>query len=69
MKTVILTETQIRNVIDKIVNEQNSVRTESIVVDLGAVWGSGKWKMTPQQMSEIEGKLKQITDFITKNKR
>lgn len=68
MKTVILTETQIRNVIDKIITEQNSVRTESTVVDLGAVWPSGKWKMTPQQMSEIEGKLRQITDFIKKNK-
>ena len=68
MKTVILTETQIRNVIDKIVNEQNESRTESLVVDLGTAWPAGKWKMTPQQMTNIEGKLRQITDFVRKNK-
>lgn len=68
MKTVILTETQVRNVIDRIINEQNSVRTESLSVDLGAAWPSGKWKMTPQQMTNIEGKLREIADFVKKNK-
>lgn len=68
MKTIILTETQTRKIINKIINEQNVVRSESLTVDLGAVWAPGKWKITPQQISNIQNKVKQITDFINKNK-
>lgn len=68
MKTVILTENQVKNVIDRIINEQNSAKTETLAVDLGAAWSAGKWKMTSQQISSIDEKLRQITDFITKHK-
>lgn len=68
MRTVILSESQVRNVIDKILSEQNSMRTESLAVNFDAIWPMGKWKLTSQQSGPIVQKLIQITDFINKNK-
>lgn len=68
MRTVILTETQIRNVIDRVLSEQNSIRTEALTVNFDAIWPMGKWKLTSQQSGPIVQKLVQITDFINKNK-
>jgi hypothetical protein len=68
MKTVILSESQIKNVIDRILSEQNSVRTEALAVNFDAIWPMGKWKLTSQQSGPIVQKLIQITDFINKNK-
>ena len=68
MRTVILTETQIKKVIDRVLSEQNSVRTEALSVNFDAVWPMGKWKLTSQQSGPIVQKLTQITDFINKNK-
>jgi len=67
MKTLILTEDQIRNVIDNLINEQNENKKESLVVNFGAVWPVGKWKLTPQQIGGVNQKLVQITDFINKH--
>jgi hypothetical protein len=67
MKTVILSESQIRNVIDKILSEQNSIKTEALAVNFDAIWPMGKWKLTSQQSGPIIQKLTQITDFINKN--
>jgi hypothetical protein len=68
MKKVILSEEQIKRLVDKLViNEQNGVRTESLTVQLGSIWPMGMWKITPQQVNELNPKLKQITDFINKN--
>lgn len=68
MKTVILSESQVKNVIDRILSEQNEIRTESTTVNFNAVWAMGMWKLTPQQSSPIIQKLIEITDFINKNK-
>jgi hypothetical protein len=68
MKTVILSESQVKNVIDRILSEQNEVRTEALTVNFDAVWAMGMWKLTQQQSSPIIQKLIEITDFINKNK-
>lgn len=68
MKTLIITESQVKNVIDKILSEQNEIRTEALTVNFDAVWSMGKWKLTSQQAGPIVQKLIQITDFINKNK-
>jgi hypothetical protein len=68
MKTVILSESQVKNVIDRILSEQNEVRSEALTVNFDAVWGMGMWKLTPQQSGPIVQKLIQITEFINKNK-
>jgi len=68
MKTLILTESQVKNLIDGVILEQNESKKESITVNFGAVWPMGKWKITPQQTSTITGKLVQITNFINQHK-
>jgi hypothetical protein len=68
MKTVILSESQVKNVIDRILTEQNEIRTEALTVNFDAVWGMGMWKLTSQQSGPIVQKLIGITDFINKNK-
>lgn len=68
MKTIILTENQIRRVIDGVINEQNESKKETITVNFGAVWPMGKWKVTSQQASTITPKLVEIVNFITKHK-
>lgn len=68
MKTVILSESQVKNVIDRILSEQNGLRTEALTVNFDAVWGMGMWKLTPQQTGPIVQKLIEVTDFINKNK-
>ncbi len=68
MKTIILSESQVKNVIDGILSEQNGTRTEALTVNFDAIWPMGKWKLTPQQSGSIVEKLIQITDFINKNK-
>jgi hypothetical protein len=60
MKTVILSESQVKNVIDRILSEQNEVRTEALTVNFDAVWGMGKWKLTSQQSGPIVQKLMQV---------
>jgi hypothetical protein len=68
MKKVILSEDQIKRMIDKLViNEQDGVRTESLTVQMGSIWPMGMWKITQQQINQLDPKLKQITDFINKN--
>jgi hypothetical protein len=68
MKTIILSESQVKNVIDRLLSEQTPLRTESIVVNFDAIWPMGKWKLTPQQTEPITQKLTQIRDFINKNR-
>jgi hypothetical protein len=68
MKTVILSESQVKNVIDRILSEQNEIRTEALTVNFDAVWAMGMWKLTSQQSGPIVQKLIQVTDFINKNK-
>lgn len=68
MKTVILSESQVKNVIDRILSEQNEIRTEGLTVNFDAVWSMGMWKLTSQQSGPIIQKLIGITDFINKNK-
>jgi hypothetical protein len=68
MKTVILSESQVKNIIDRILSEQNEIRTEALTVNFDAVWGMGMWKLTSQQSGPIVQKLIGITDFINKNK-
>ena len=69
MKKVILSEEQIKRMIDKLViNEQNGVRTESLTVQMGSIWPMGKWKLTEQQAQQLEPKLNQIVDFINKHR-
>lgn len=68
MKTVILSESQIRNVIDRILSEQNEIRTEALTVNFDAIWPMGKWKLTNEQSGPIVQKLISVTDFINKHK-
>lgn len=68
MKTVLLTENQIRKLIDVVILEQNENKTESITVNFGALWPMGKWKLTPQQTSQITDELVKITNFINQHK-
>lgn len=68
MKTLILTENQIKKVINKIVIEQNQNRTESTVIPLDVKWGMGKWKMTQNEINSISQKLVDITNFINRHK-
>lgn len=68
MKTVILTEKQVKNLIDGVLLEQNESKKESITVNFGAVWPMGKWKITPQQTTSITQKLVEITNFINQHK-
>lgn len=68
MKTIILSESQVKNVIDRILSEQNEIRTEALTVNFDAVWAMGMWKLTSQQSGPIVQKLIQVTDFINKNK-
>ena len=69
MKKVILSEEQIRRMIDKLfVNEQNEVRTESLTVPLGSIWPMGYWKLTSNQISKLNPELSKITNFINNNK-
>jgi hypothetical protein len=68
MKTVILSESQVKNVIDRILSEQNEVRTEALTVNFDAVWSMGMWKLTSQQAGPIIQKLIDVTNFINKNK-
>lgn len=68
MKRIVVTENQAKKIVDYIINEQNSVKTEALTVDFGAVWPMGKWKLTNEQIAVIAQKSTQITDFITKHK-
>jgi len=68
MRTVILTENQIKKLIDGVVLEQNESKTESISVNFGAMWSMGKWKLTPQQTSSITNELVKIVNFINQHK-
>ncbi len=68
MRTVILTESQLKKVIDGVINEQNESRTESITVNFGALWPMGKWKLTQQQTSQMSDELVKIVNFINQNK-
>jgi hypothetical protein len=68
MRTVILTESQLKKVIDGVISEQNESRTESITVNFGALWPMGKWKLTQQQTSQISDELVKIVNFINQNK-
>lgn len=68
MKTIILSESQVKNVIGRILSEQNEIKTESATVNFDAVWSMGKWKLTSQQSGPIIQKLIQITDFINNHK-
>jgi len=69
MKKVILTEDQIKRMVDKlVVSEQNEVRTESLTVPLGSIWPMGYWKLTSSQISKLNPELSKITNFINKNK-
>lgn len=68
MKTLLLTENQIRKLIDVVILEQNENKTESITVNFGALWPMGKWKLTPQQTSQITDELVKITNFINQHK-
>jgi hypothetical protein len=68
MKTIILSESQVKNVIERILSEQNEIRTEALTVNFDAVWAMGMWKLTSRQTGPIVEKLIQVTDFINKNK-
>ena len=68
MKTIILSESQVKNVIGRILSEQNETRTEAITVPFDAIWSMGMWKLTSQQSGPIVQKLIEVTDFINKNK-
>ena len=68
MKTLILTENQIKKVIDNIVTEQNQINTEKTVVPLDIKWGMGKWKLTQNEINSITKKLVDITNFINRHK-
>ena len=68
MKKVILSEDQIKRMMDKlIVSEQNEKRTESLTVPLGSIWPMGYWKLTPNQLNQLRPQLNKITTFIMKN--
>lgn len=51
-----------------ILNEQNETKIESIVVPLDAKWGMGKYNITPEQAKNLQGKLSEIQNFISKHK-
>jgi hypothetical protein len=69
MKKVILSENQIKKLVDKLmVTEQNQVRTESLTVPMGSIWPMGYWKLTSQQTNQLNPQLQKITDFINKNR-
>jgi hypothetical protein len=68
LKTLILTENQIKKIIDDIVLEQNQTKTESTVVPLDVKWDMGKWKMTQNEINSITNKLVDITNFINRHK-
>lgn len=51
-----------------ILKEQNETRTESITIPLDLNWGMGKYKITPTQQTAIQGRLREIQNFIVKHK-
>lgn len=69
MKKVILKESQIRSLIDKIISEQSTSRPPAILnVDFGQLWEQGKYILTAKQIESMRSKVKQIVDFAEKHK-
>jgi len=68
MKKVILSENQIKKLVDKLmVTEQNEVRTESLTVPLGSIWPMGYWKLKVNQLNQLRPEMTKITNFISKH--
>jgi hypothetical protein len=68
MRKVILSENQIKKLVDKLmVTEQNEVRTESLTVPLGSIWPMGYWKLKENQVSQLRPEINKITGFISKH--
>ncbi len=69
MKKVILKESQVRSLIDKIISEQNTNKSETLNVDFGKqLWPQGKWKLTSAQSQNMTPKVDQILEFAKKHK-
>ena len=65
MKKLILTEDQIKKVIDSIVNEQSQQPTVTpFTVDFGNGFESGQYKMDPNYEQIVNDKVQQILDYI-----
>jgi hypothetical protein len=67
MKTLILTENQIRRVIDNIINEQKS-NTSVFSVNFQNAFGSGQYNFTPEYKNIVNDSVEKIDQFI-KNKK
>jgi len=64
MKKIILTENQIKKVINLIVNEQQQPTVTPFTVDFGNGFESGQFKMSPNYEQIVNGKVQQILDYI-----
>lgn len=67
MKTLILTENQIRRVIDNIINEQ-STNNSVFTVNFQNAFGSGQYNFTPEYEKIVNDAVEKIDQFI-KNKK
>jgi len=67
LKKVVLTESQIKNLISKIVLEQSSNRTEKITIPLNVNWKEGYWKLRPEQLEILKTQVQPMIDFINKH--
>lgn len=67
MKKVVLTESQIKNLISKIVLEQSSNRTEKITIPLNVNWKEGYWKLRSEQLESLKTQVQPMIDFINKH--
>ena len=64
MKKIILTENQIKKVINRIVNEQQQPTITPFTVDFGNGFESGQFKMSPNYEQIVNDKVQQILDYI-----
>ena len=65
MRNIILTEGQIKRVIDIVINEQSQQPIVTpFTVDFGNGFESGQFKMSPNYEQIVNGKVQQILDYI-----
>jgi hypothetical protein len=67
MRTLILTENQIKRVIDNIINEQNT-NSSVFTVNFQNAFGSGQYNFTPEYEKIVNDAVEKIDQFV-KNKK
>jgi hypothetical protein len=70
MKKVILTESQVKNVINNFINEQTAPATPGpFTIDFGTTFQSGDFEFNPQYKQAVNEKIKQLLVVVSTTPR